>query len=67
MRDYIKKITKEDYEEIMAANPRGYLTSEIERKHFDMAILCGYGLYGARAIKLDDGYFIKYQTGSSCD
>ena len=62
-----RKITKEQYDEIVAVNPDGHISPELLEKYFSVQILCGYGLYGAWAVKSDDGYLIKYNIGDSCD
>ena len=62
-----RKITKEDYDEIMAANEKGYVPDSMLDRFFSVSEICGYGVYGARACKKGDEYVISYSTSDSCD
>lgn len=63
-----REITKEQYDEIMAAsNGRGFVPRSLETKYFDVSILCGYGLYGSSVREQDGKYFLNYSRGESCD
>lgn len=62
------EITKEQFDEIMAAsNGKGYVPAELETKYFSISILWGYGLYGTKVYEKDGKYCLWYKTGSSCD
>lgn len=68
MTDGRIKITKEDYQEIIESNSRGFLNDALKEKHFGFDMMMGYGVYGAQAFQLgDDDYVILYSAGSSCD
>jgi len=62
-----KKITKEEYDEIMAANERGYVPKSMMERFFSVSEICGYGVYGAHAYEKDGEYGISYSTSDSCD
>lgn len=63
-----REITKEEYDEIMAASKgRGYVPDSLETKYFDVSILCGYGLYSTRVYEKDEKYYLNYNRGESCD
>lgn len=34
---------------------------------FSMAQLVGYGVYGARIVERNDGKYLMFEMGSSCD
>lgn len=67
MQDLTKKISKKEYDEIIAVSPTGVITNAIQSKYFDISIICGYGLYGAKAYCKDGEYYIDYKIGGSCD
>lgn len=68
MIEHTREITKEEYDEIMeASDGRGFVPACLETKYFDVATLCGYGLYGDKVFKKDGKYYLWYKTGSSCD
>ena len=60
-----RKITKDIYDN--AKNNRGYLTSEDTKKVFDIAEICGYGIYGTQVFERDGEYFVSYYRGSTCN
>ena len=69
MTESTREITKEEYDEIMeASDGRGFVPANLEEKYFSISVLCGYGLYGTRVYKGDDGkYYLWFKTGDSCD
>ena len=65
-----RKITKEQYER--AIQHRGYVIEEDEKDIFSDSERYGYGVYGGRVIKKtnengEDGYYVTFSLGSSCD
>ena len=65
MKSRTRTITKEVYDR--AQNNRGYITSADMQMVFTIAERCGYGVYGARAYKTDEGYVVRFELGESCD
>lgn len=65
MKSYTRTITKEVYDR--AQENRGYITGADMQSVFTDAERCGYGVYGARADKTDDGYVVRFSMGDSCD
>ena len=65
MRTYTDKINKEMYNRAMANN--GVMTNEDMNKFFNPCLLWGYGVYGVRVFEENGEYFVKYETGSTCD
>ena len=59
------EISKEVYDRAKAN--RDYITKEDQKELFDISILCGYGLYDARAYEKDGKYYCSWYCGSSCD
>ena len=61
-----REISKEVYDRAMTNN--GYLTASDRKDVFSIAELCGYGIYGAKATKDEDGnYYVVYSRGDTCD
>ena len=60
-----REITKEQYER--AKLNRNYIADEDMVDIFAASELYGYGVYGARAYKEDDKYYVYYSIGDSCD
>lgn len=60
-----REITKEQYER--AKPNRNYIAVEDMADIFTVSELYGYGVYGARACKEDDKYYVYYSIGNSCD
>lgn len=60
-----REITKEVYDR--AIENHGYIASQDMSDVFSISELCGYGVYGAVAVKEGDKYFCKFKLGSSCD
>lgn len=61
----IKEITKEIYDR--AIKNRNYIANEDKKRVWNMADLCGYGIYGDQVFEKDGKYFVKYWRGSTCD
>ena len=59
------EISKDIYDR--AINNNKYIVREDMGKLFNIAELCGYGIYGARAYEKDGKYWCAYSRGSSCD
>jgi len=62
-----RTITKEQYDEVISHNKNGWVMNIDEQMFFTDALLIGYGVYGARAYKRNEEYFLDYTVGSSCD
>lgn len=63
-----RKITKEQYDQIMtASNGRGCVPGDMEADFFSVDVIWGYGLYGTHAYEKDGEYWLDYTTGDSCD
>lgn len=60
MREGRRKITKEQYDRYKET---GIKYDEV----FDMSLLCGYGVYGARLCEENGEYLVKFDMGDSCD
>ena len=60
-----REISKDIYEK--ALNNRNYICSEDMNKVFNMAEICGYGIYGAQVYEEDGKYYVSYYRGSTCD
>ena len=60
-----RKISKEIYDR--SKNYNGFITTDDERQIFTISELCGYGVYGARAVEEDGEYYVAFSLGSSCD
>jgi len=65
MKYYTRKITEEIYNNAMANH--GYITSADEDKVFNIAELCGYGVYSPKVAETADGYVVNFYMGSTCD
>lgn len=60
-----REITKEIYDR--AIKNRNYVAEEDRNEVWDIAELCGYGIYGDQVCEEDGKYFVKYYRGSTCD
>lgn len=58
MTFYQRKLSEEELKQI---------EEEGVYSQFTEAQICGYGVYGAEVVKKDDGYYLLYTLGSSCD
>jgi len=65
MRTNTLKITEEEYMDYKN-NPKGQSDRFIDR-HGNMSWKYGYGFYGMKLIENDEGYFVIYNLGDSCD
>lgn len=59
MVEVTREISKEDYERAKIDGARSLITNQ--------ALLCGYGVYGARVYSCQGRYYLNYERGSSCD
>ena len=60
MTTYQRKLTEDDLKKIEEHDGDVYCM-------FSEAQIMGYGVYGAEVVKKDDGYYLLYTLGSSCD
>ena len=68
LAQYTREITKEQYDEIMAASHgRGFIPSDLETRYFSESTIWGYGLYGTKVYEKDGKYILWYETGTTCD
>ena len=66
MKGYTRRITEEIYNNAITKG-NGYIADEDREKVFSDAELYGYGIYIPRVYKTEDGFFVNYEEGSSCD
>jgi hypothetical protein len=55
-----RKLTEDDLKKIEENNGDIYCM-------FTEAQIMGYGVYGARIVERDDGKYLMFEMGSSCD
>lgn len=65
MRRHRRKITKEQYDR--AVNNNGDIPNEDLLDIFNVAELCGYGIYYYEVLEEDGEYFVVFDMGTSCD
>ena len=65
MTHYTRTITEEIYNNAMANH--GFITSADKDKVFNIAELCGYGVYSPKVAKTENGYVVNFYMGDSCD
>ena len=65
MKNCQKEISEEIYKRAMANH--GCLRGSDYQKVFSTSELMGYGVYNDRVAQEGNKYFVKYQTGDSCD
>lgn len=56
--DVVLEISKEEYDKARQDGARSIIGE---------AIICGYGVYGAKVFEANDKYYLSYSRGSSCD
>lgn len=52
------EITKEEYEKAKEKGAESII---------GMSVKMGYGVYGAMVYEVDGRYYLRYESGSSCD
>lgn len=62
----VRKISKEIYDR-NKDNRGAYMCDADMQLVFTDVELYGYGVYGAIVFEKDGNYFVKYETGSTCD
>ena len=63
MKQYTREITKEIFDN--ATN--GVLNKEDYDKVFNIAEVCGYGVYCPYVYEKDGKYIVRFELGDTCD
>jgi hypothetical protein len=61
-----REIDKDIYDRA-CKTPSHYIADEDYDKLFDVSLINGYGVYGARAIEENGKYYCIFRRGESCD